>query len=172
MTQDKQIQMTLDLFGHPAASGEAQTVPMYRLKLVRENDLSYEHQLCCSTPETVAQLMRPYFSACHQEQVVVLFLSTALRVIGFHVASVGTLDASILTVRDVFCAAIVAQCAGIIVAHNHPSGNPEPSREDIRVTRQIAEAGEILGIKVFDHIIVTDGSYTSLSERGVIEAST
>ena len=103
---------------------------------------------------------------------MVLFLSTALRVIGFHVASVGTLDASILTVRDVFCAAIVAQCAGIIVAHNHPSGNPEPSREDIRVTRQIAEAGEILGIRVFDHIIVTDGSYTSLSERGVIEAST
>ena len=103
---------------------------------------------------------------------MVLFLSTKLRVIGFHVASVGTLDASIMTVREVFCAALVAQCAGIIVAHNHPSGCAEPSRADIRVTRTLVEAGELLGIQVFDHIIVTEASYTSLGERGVMTATT
>jgi DNA repair protein RadC len=127
MSETKQIQMTLDLFGTPAATGEAQTVPMYRLKLVRDNDLCYEHQRSCDTPETVAKLMRPYYSECPQEQVVVLFLFTKLRVIGFHVASVGTLDASIMLVREVFCAALVAQCAGIIAVHNHPSGCAEPT---------------------------------------------
>jgi len=171
MSQTKQIQMTLDLFGKPAAAGDAQTVPMYSLKLVRENDLSYEHQVCCQTPETVAALLRPYFSECHQEQVVILFLSTSLRVIGFHVASVGTLNASIMSVREVFSAALVANAAGIIISHNHPSGSPEPSREDLRVTRNLVEAGEILGVQVIDHIIVTEEAHTSLAERGVISGT-
>jgi len=171
MTDTQKIQLTLDLLGKPAAAGDAQTVPMYRLKLVREKDLSYDHQLCCQEPETVARLLRPYFSACHQEQVVILFLSTSLRVIGFHVASVGALNASIMSVREVFSAALVANAAGIIISHNHPSGNPEPSREDIRVTGKLVEAGEILGIQVIDHIIVTNDSYTSLGERGVVSST-
>jgi DNA repair protein RadC len=77
-----------------------------------------------------------------------------------------------MTVREVFCAALVAQSAGVIVAHNHPSGCAEPSREDIRVTCKLVEAGEILAIQVFDHIIVTEESYTSLGERGVMTATT
>jgi len=169
MSKTKQIQLTLDLFGEAAASDEAQTIPVYGLKLVRENTLRYEDRVCCDEPETVAELLRPYYSECPQERVVVLFLSTSLRVIGFHLATVGTIDSSILNVRDVFSAAIVAQCKGIIVAHNHPSGNTEPSREDIRVTRTLVEAGELLGITVVDHIIVTEDDYTSLGERGVIK---
>jgi len=81
--------------------------------------------------------------------------------------SIGSLDASIVHPREVYKVAILANSSSIIVCHNHPSGDPTPSREDINVTKMLKEAGELLGIPVLDHIIVgSEGAYYSLKERG------
>jgi DNA repair protein RadC len=82
--------------------------------------------------------------------------------------SIGGLAASIVEPRQIFKTAILANAAALILAHQHPSGNPEPSREDIRITRQLVEAGKIMGIPIHDHLIITDSQYTSLAERGVL----
>jgi DNA repair protein RadC len=81
---------------------------------------------------------------------------------------VGGLSSSVVEPRQIFKTAILANAAAVILAHQHPSGNPEPSREDIQITRQLVEAGNIMGISVHDHLIITESDFTSLTERGVI----
>ena len=109
------------------------------------------------------------FLFTHQvrERFVVLWLNSANRVTGYEIITEGLLNSSLAHPREVFRGAIVATSASIILAHNHPSGNPEPSQEDISITKQIVEAGKIIGIPVHDHIIFAD-SYTSFAERGII----
>ncbi|KKK59891.1 hypothetical protein LCGC14_3029820, partial [marine sediment metagenome] len=80
--------------------------------------------------------------------------------------AVGTLNAAIVHPREIFKIAIKANAAGLIVAHNHPSGDTNPSREDIALTRRLAEAGRILGIQFIDHIIIGDGCWLSMKEKG------
>lgn len=103
-----------------------------------------------------------------RERFVVFWLSTANIVTGFEIISEGNLNSSIVHPREVFRGAIVATCANIIIAHNHPSGNPEPSREDINITKKLVEAGKIIDVAVFDHIIFAEGKYTSLIESRLI----
>ena len=95
-------------------------------------------------------------------------INTANTLTGMHIASVGGLAASIVEPRQVFKAAVLANAAAVLLAHNHPSGNPEPSREDVAVTRQLVEAGKVMGIPVHDHLIITDHGHTSLAERGLM----
>ncbi len=92
----------------------------------------------------------------------------ANTLIGLACVSVDGLAASIVEPRQVFKVAILANAAAVILAHNHPSGNPEPSREDIRVTRSLVEAGKLMGLPIHDHLIITDHGYTSLAERGLL----
>jgi DNA repair protein RadC len=82
--------------------------------------------------------------------------------------SEGTLDASIVHPRDVFREAILETASGILLIHNHPSGNSSPSEEDLRITKQLVEAGRLLGIKVYDHIILAGEDYRSLADEGLI----
>jgi len=89
------------------------------------------------------------------------------RIICLEIVSIGTLNQAIVTPRDTFKTALLSNAAAIILVHNHPTGDPTPSAEDLEVTRRLREAGELLGIKVLDHIIVGD-SYYSFVERGVI----
>ena len=96
------------------------------------------------------------------------WLNSANRVTGFEIVSEGLLNSSLVHPREVFRGAIVATCASIIIAHNHPSGNTEPSAEDLAITKQIAEAGKVIGITVHDHIVFTDDGYCSFAERGLI----
>ncbi len=103
-----------------------------------------------------------------KERFVVFWLNSANVVTGFEIISEGTLNASVVHPREVFRGAIVATCANIIIAHNHPSGNPEPSNEDINLTNKLIEAGKIIEILVFDHIIFAEGVYTSFVERRLI----
>ncbi len=103
-----------------------------------------------------------------RERFVVFWLNSANRVIGFEIITEGLLNSSLTHPREVFRGAIVATCASIIIAHNHPSGNLEPSAEDLSITNQIVSAGKLLGIPVHDHIIFTDESYTSFAEKGLI----
>ena len=97
-----------------------------------------------------------------------LWLSSANKVIGFEVITEGLLNSSLCHPREVFRGAIVATAASIILVHNHPSGNLEPSQEDIAITKQLIDAGRICGIPVHDHLIIADSTYTSMAERGLM----
>jgi DNA repair protein RadC len=98
----------------------------------------------------------------------VVHLNTANVILGDYTVSEGGLAASIVEPRAVFERAILDNAASVICLHNHPSGNPEPSRQDVRITRQLVEAGKLMGIPVHDHLIIAGTTFTSLAERGVM----
>ena len=110
----------------------------------------------------------PLMRDLRKEVFKVLLLNRANRFIKEVFISEGTLDASIVHPRDVFKEALLEPAAAIILIHNHPSGNPSPSDEDLRITKQLVEAGRLLGIKVYDHIILAGESYRSLADDGLI----
>jgi len=110
----------------------------------------------------------PLMRDLRKEVFKVLLLNRANRFIKEVFISEGTLDASIVHPRDVFREALLEPAAAIILIHNHPSGNPSPSEEDLRMTRQLVEAGRLLGIRVYDHIILAGESYRSLADEGLL----
>ena len=116
----------------------------------------------------VADHYLPLVRDLRKEVFKVLLLNRANRFIREVFVSEGTLDASIVHPRDVFKEALLEPAAGIILIHNHPSGNPSPSDEDLRITKQLVDAGRLLGIKVYDHIILAGESYRSLADEGLI----
>ena len=116
----------------------------------------------------VAGYYLPLMKDLRKEVFKVLLLSRANRLIKEVTISEGTLDASIVHPRDVFREALLESAAGVILLHNHPSGNPAPSEEDIRITKQLVEAGRVMGIKVYDHIILAGEDYRSLADDGMI----
>ena len=103
-----------------------------------------------------------------KEHFVVFYLDTRNQEIKRDIISFGTLNANLVHPREVFEPAIIHSAAQIIVAHNHPSGNPEPSEEDIEITKRLVEAGKILGIELLDHIVVTKSGFNSLKELGFV----
>jgi DNA repair protein RadC len=109
----------------------------------------------------------PLMRDLRKEVFKVLLLNRANRFIKEVFVSEGTLDASVVHPRDVFREALLEPAAGIILIHNHPSGNPSPSDEDLRITKQLVEAGRLLGIKVYDHIILAGEGYRSLADEGL-----
>jgi DNA repair protein RadC len=121
-----------------------------------------------TSPGDVAAAYGPRLRDLKREVFVVVFLNTANVVIGDHTVSEGGLAASIVEPRAVFQQAVLENAAAVICLHNHPSGNPEPSREDVAVTRQLVEAGRLMGIPVHDHLIIAGAGYTSLAERGLM----
>ena len=118
-----------------------------------------------SSPADVDRLLRGRIANLDRENFVVVLLNTKNEVIESPLVSVGTLSAALVHPREVFKPAIRASAASVILAHNHPSGKVEPSREDREVTRRLVESAEILGIEVLDHVILGDGFY-SMKEHG------
>ncbi len=116
----------------------------------------------------VANHYLPLMRDLRKEVFKVLLLNRANRFIREVFVSEGTLDASIVHPRDVFKEAVLEPAAGIILIHNHPSGNPSPSDEDLRITKQLVEAGRLLGINVYDHIILAGENYRSLADEGLL----
>jgi DNA repair protein RadC len=116
----------------------------------------------------VANHYLPLMRDLRKEVFKILLLNRANRLIKEVFISEGTLDASIVHPRDVFREALLEPAAGIILMHNHPSGNPNPSEEDLRITQQLVEAGRLLGIRVYDHIILAGESYRSLADDGLL----
>jgi DNA repair protein RadC len=116
----------------------------------------------------VANLYLPLMKDLRKEVFRVLLLSRSNRLIKEVTISEGTLDASIVHPRDVFREALLESAAGVILLHNHPSGNPNPSEEDLRITKQLVEAGRVMGIKIYDHIILAGEDYRSLADDGLI----
>lgn len=143
-------------------------IPIYRCQLVREgsqkSDTRYTH-----TPEEVYAIAQEYFEGADREHFVVLLLNTKNKVLGINTVSIGTLNASLVHPREIFKPAILINAAAIILVHNHPSGDPTPSSEDMEITQRLCKAGEILGIEVLDHLIISDdGMFTSFRERGLV----
>ncbi|MCH4188004.1 MAG: DNA repair protein RadC [Megasphaera sp.] len=121
-----------------------------------------------SSPSAIADYVMEDMRFLPQEQFSAVFLSTKNQLITCQTLTIGTINASLAKARDVFRLALRYNAAAIVLVHNHPSGNPEPSREDIAVTRRIAEAGSMMEIPILDHIIIGDGTYVSLCERGYL----
>lgn len=119
------------------------------------------------TPADAAQLLMLHMGLLEQEEVRTLLLDTRNRVLGTPMIYRGSLNAAGMRVGEVFREAIRANCASIIVAHNHPSGDPTPSAEDVQVTRALSQAGKLLDIDVLDHIVISQNRYVSLKERGL-----
>jgi DNA repair protein RadC len=142
--------------------------PVYKVMLVQDSIHPVANKYI-RTPEDAAKIVNDYLQGVDREHFVGLYLNSANALIAIHTVSVGTLNSSLVHPREVFKLALMVNAASIIVSHNHPSGNAEPSQEDLSVTRQLVEAGKILGIPVHDHIITTGRTtYTSLAERGLI----
>ena len=120
------------------------------------------------SPRDAAELLTEQLRYLQKEHFVCLFLNTKNHVIAQETLSMGSLNASIVHPREVFRAAIKCSSASLICAHNHPSGDPAPSPEDISLTSRLVEAGHIVGIEVLDHLIIGDGNFVSLKERGLM----
>ncbi|WP_028547677.1 RadC family protein [Paenibacillus sp. UNC451MF] len=120
------------------------------------------------SPEDVSGLLMEDMRYLQKEHFVCLFLNTKNHIIGQETLSMGSLNAAIVHPREVFRAAIKRSSASIICVHNHPSGDPTPSSEDIQLTQRLVEAGEIIGIDVLDHIVIGDRRYVSLKEQGMM----
>jgi DNA repair protein RadC len=126
-----------------------------------------EDRFVVRSPADVAQLLMAEMSHLEQEHFRVLYLDTRNRLLGSETVYVGSLNASHIRVSEVFREAVKRNCASIIVAHNHPSGDPTPSPEDVEVTRQLVAAGNLLDIEVLDHLIIGQQRFVSLRERGL-----
>ncbi len=119
-------------------------------------------------PEDVSNLLMEEMRYLNKEIFNIILLNTKNNVIAIENISVGSLNASIVHPREVFNIAIRRSSSAIILAHNHPSGDPKPSTEDINITKRLIEAGTIIGINVLDHIIIGDGIYFSMKEKEII----
>ncbi len=121
-----------------------------------------------SKPKDAAALIYEELRFLDKEHFVILMLNTKHKLIGKKIISIGHLNSSLVHPRELFKEIIRHSSAAVILAHNHPSGDPTPSEDDIAVTRRLVEAGQILGIHVLDHLIVGDNSYVSFKELGLI----
>jgi len=119
------------------------------------------------TPDDVVSVVRSRLRGKKKEHFLALLLDTRSQLIKVSEISIGSLDTSIVHPREVFKEAISASAASVVFAHNHPSGDPEASEDDIELTKRLAKAGEIVGIDVLDHIIIGDKKYISLKREGL-----
>lgn len=142
------------------------SIDILNLRVEKVGDYKYSDTKI-NSPDLAAEILQDYIGDCDKEHFVILLLDTKNKINGIHTVSIGSLNASIVHPREVFKIAILKNSASIIIGHNHPSGDPTPSNEDINITNRLVEAGNILGIKVLDHIVVGD-YYLSFKERNLI----
>ncbi len=133
-----------------------------------ETGRSSEERIQVTSPADVANHFGPMLRDKPVEEFWIVLLNTANVITGYQSLTTGGLAASIVEPRAVFRRAMLDNAAAIICMHNHPSGNPEPSREDVAITKQLVEAGKLMGIPVHDHVIIAGAGYTSLAERGLM----
>ncbi|MBP6965781.1 MAG: DNA repair protein RadC [Armatimonadetes bacterium] len=125
-----------------------------------------------TNPKDVAKLLARTLKDATREHFLVLLLNSRHTVLAVETVSVGSLNASIVHPREVFRQAILSLASAVILAHNHPSGDPEPSPDDMEITKRLSQAGELLGIEVLDHVILGgNGQFQSFREKGLLRAT-
>jgi len=144
-------------------------VPVYRVCLVREGRVPCYSQQIRSAVDA-STLLHTYLADVDREHFVVLMLDQKNKVIGINTVSIGSLTASIVHPREVYKPLILSNAASVILGHNHPSGQPQPSQEDRVLTVRLATVGKLLGISVLDHVIIGDGTsaYFSFADEGLL----
>jgi len=125
-------------------------------------------KLCFDTPCTIADYFMEELRRQEQEQLIVLFLNTKNRLLKEKLMFKGTVNASLVSPREIFLEALEIHAVNLVLVHNHPSGDATPSKEDILMTRRIYRAGELLGIQILDHIIIGEQCYSSMREKGIL----
>jgi len=140
-------------------------VDIVSVQLVKESSLLYENRIIQS-PRDAARLFDEVIGNADREYFIVLCLNMKNEPTHLNIAHIGSLNSSIVHPREVLKAAILSNAGSIIVCHNHPSGNPEPSIEDLNVTQRLNEACDLMGIPLLDHIIIGNQDYVSLKEKG------
>ena len=138
---------------------------------VRELTLKYRARQgeafdVANAPDRAAQLIRRVLPDNVREHFVALLVDSRNQVVGYYVAATGTSASCPVGVREIFQAAVVAGANALVVGHNHPTGNPSPSPEDLTVTQRLKQAGELLGIPILDHVIVGEAKHYSLFDHG------
>ncbi len=146
-------------------SQPAKRVDIVSLRMVKETSLLYKNR-SIKSPEDGFHLFKQFLGELDREYFVVMCLDVKNQPTHINVCHVGSLNSSIVHPREVMKTAILSNSCSIIVAHNHPSGNPSPSPEDIEVTKRLVEAGDIVGIDVLDHLIIGEDDFVSLKEKG------
>lgn len=138
----------------------------YKLKMVKEKSGVYEVSNTISNPQNAYNIMTKIVKIQEEceEVLYVITLNVKNNVTGLFEVSRGSLNSSIVHPREILKRAILNNAASIVLCHNHPSGNPEPSREDIAITSRVKECGNIIGIDLLDHIIIGDENYVSLKD--------
>ena len=134
----------------------------------RMNRLTYDDRFVIRSPQDGANYVMEEMRFLSQEHFVCLYLNTKNQVLHKQTVFIGSLNASIVHPREVFKEALKRSAASLICIHNHPSGDPSPSREDIEVTKRLTECGKMLGIELLDHLIIGEQKYVSLKEKGYI----
>lgn len=129
---------------------------------------SPEDRIEITSPEAAAELLIPMMQGLDREHCVTLNLDTKHRLIATTTVSIGSVDHTFMSPREVFRDALLHGASAIVVAHNHPSGDAEPSRDDQHVTRRLRTAGEIVGVDVLDHMVIGHDRWVSLARRGVL----
>lgn len=140
---------------------------IYKLEIKRVPTVQ-ETSFKVTSPQDIASQFMEYFRYLDREHFEILHLDTKNDFVAKELISIGSLNSSIVHPREVFKGAILNNSASIILLHNHPSGDVRPSKEDINITQRLIKSGEILGIKVLDHLILGDGTYLSFKEENII----
>jgi DNA repair protein RadC len=125
-----------------------------------------------TSPEAAADLLVPMLAGRDREHCAALVLDTKHRVIDAVPVSAGSVDHTFMAPREIFRDALLVNGSAVVLGHNHPSGDPEPSRDDEQVTGRLVRAGELVGVEVLDHLIVAGSRWVSLARRGSVRAST
>lgn len=145
-------------------TNQRKRINIVSMKMIREKSILYSpRKITC--PSDGVELAKEVLNESDREKFIVISLDTKNQPTTIDICSVGSLNASIVHPREVFKTAILSNAASILLAHNHPSGDPNPSKEDISITERLKEAGDVVGIKVLDHIIIGEDCYYSLKEN-------
>ena len=148
-------------------SNVAKRINIASIKMVKESSFQYLARQILS-PSDAYEMIKEQLEGLDREQFIIACLNTKNEPTNITVVSVGSINKAIVHPREVFKTAILSNAASIMAFHNHPSGDTIPSDQDIQLTHRLVEAGELLGIKLLDHLIIGDRSFTSLKEKGYL----
>ena len=148
-------------------SNVAKRINIVSIKMVKESSFLYQTRQILS-PNDAYEMIKEQLEGLDREQFIIACLNTKNEPTNISVVAVGSLNKAIVHPREVFKTAILSNAASIMAFHNHPSGETTPSQQDIQLTNRLYEAGELLGIKLLDHLIIGDGTFTSLKEKGYL----